>query len=118
MVNAFTFSKACLYAFKNGDIQTRRDILGNIGSNQRLNDKNLYIDMDSWLTELKKAENTYLEEIERFELKKVNEYKPVYTFDSFFPLMCALVDKVRTELQKSPHPPHIPDLSKWIDTTT
>lgn len=132
MVNAFTFSKACLHAFNNGDIQTRRDILGNIGSNQRLNEKNLYVDIHSWLTAIKKTETEYMEEKMRFELKNVNEYKPVYTFESVFPLLCAsedevrnanpainevipsLLKKIRLALMQSTDPPHIPDLSKWM----
>jgi DNA invertase Pin-like site-specific DNA recombinase len=116
--NAFIFSRVSLHAFKNGDIQTRREVLASLGSNHQLNDKNLSIDLHSWLAMLKSGEDELLPEIERLELKESNDSNAKGAFNSFSPLMCALVDRVRTELKKSPHPPHIPDLSKWIDTTT
>jgi hypothetical protein len=150
--NAFTFCRASLHAFKHGDIQTRREVLASLGSNHQLNDKNLCIDLHSWLTMLKSGEDELAHEMERLELNTSNADKAKGTFNSFSPLMCgpedkvgianlsisqhlcgpedkvgianlsisqhlcALVDKVRTALEKSPHPPHIPDLSKWIDT--
>jgi DNA invertase Pin-like site-specific DNA recombinase len=112
--NALTFSRASLNAFKNGDVATRRGILASLGWNHQLNNKNLCIDLHSWLTALKSGKNELMPEIDRLELEKGNAGNVQRQFNSFSPLMCALVDKVRTELRNSPQPPFIPDLSKWL----
>lgn len=132
MENAFTFSRASLHAFTHGDVQTRRDVLASLGSNHQLNGKNLCIDLHSWLTMLKSGEDELLPEMERFELETGNASKAKAAFNSFSPLMCTLVDKVRTanlasndrmeavldrvraEMVKLPTPPTIPDLSAWV----
>ena len=68
--NVFHFAKNASVAFMDGSDQVRREILMHIGSNHKLNDKKLFIDLHSWFLRLKEGEILLTSEIERFELSK------------------------------------------------
>jgi DNA invertase Pin-like site-specific DNA recombinase len=112
--NILHFTRAAHFAFKKADPQTRREIFSSLGSNQRLKDKKLLIDLHSWFSTLKKGETKILPEIERFELERVNPDKAKINFLQISLLVRGVVEDVRTELMKSEKIPHIPDLSHWV----
>jgi DNA invertase Pin-like site-specific DNA recombinase len=111
--NAFHFCYAALYALKEGTMQTRKDVLAHIGSNQRLMEKNLYVDVFGWLSAIKRGEQKLLTEKTRFELKWANENKADSANDEIFLLVCGVVDEVRTEFAKITNPT-VPDFSGWV----
>lgn len=68
--NAFHFLKYAKEAFINGDLQTKKEILSALGWNHRLNNRNLLIDMHSWLNVLKTGQNLLLPQLNALELNK------------------------------------------------
>ena len=114
--NILHFMRTAHRAFNEADPQTRRAIVLSLGSNHRLKDKKLLIDLHSWFSTLKKGEINILPEIERFELERTNPDKAKINFLQLSLLVRGVVEDVRTELMKSKTIPHIPDLSNWTDT--
>jgi DNA invertase Pin-like site-specific DNA recombinase len=112
--NVFHFAKAANFAFKKADPKTCREIFSSLGSNHRINDKKLLIDLHSWFFALKKGETELLPKIEQFELEKTNPDKAKINFLQLSLLVRGVVDDVRTELMRSNEIPHIPDLSHWV----
>ena len=110
--NAFHFCRAALHALQNGDTQTRRDLLKHLGSNQRINEKKLCVAVFGWFSVIKSGEEKIMAEMERFEPKESNNDKVKALLNHFSPLMCGLVEQVRTEFAKIPNP-EVPDLSSW-----
>ena len=112
--NTFHFCLAALHALKYGDTATRKSILNSIGSNQRLNQKNLYLERFSWFSILKEGEKMILAELDRFELLKPNENGARSPNSEIFTLWCGVIEDVRRELSKATNP-FVPDLSFWVE---
>ena len=85
--NVFHFAKGAINAFTEANQQTRREVFSSLGSNYKINDGKLLIDLHSWLIVLKKSENEILPEIERLELKNMNACKVNERFSHFSLLM-------------------------------
>ena len=114
--NILHFTRAACFVFKKAAPQTRREIVASLGSNHRLKDRKLLIDLHSCFSTLKKGEIEILPEIERFELEKTNSDKAKMGFLQLSLLVRGVVEDVRTELMQLKQIPHIPDLSNWTDT--
>ena len=77
-------------AFKDGSIQTQREILNSLGLNHRIESKKLFIDLHSWFSVLKNCEKDLLPEIERLERENIHNAKGrTDTFASIRPKLCA-----------------------------
>ena len=88
--NVFHFAKSASLAFKNGDKQTKREIMMSLGWNHVIHERKLFIDLHSWFIKLKNGEKTLLPEIERLELSKnVEDKQYKRDFDSLNTRMCA-----------------------------
>ena len=111
--NVFHFAKGAIHAFTEANQQIRRGVFSSLGSNYKINNGKLLIDLHSWVIVLKKSENEILPEIERLELKNMSACKVNERFSRFSLLMSGVVEAVRTELMKSPRP-NIPNLSQWV----
>ena len=110
--NTFHFSFAVLHALKYGDNTTKKSILNNFGSNQRIYQKNLYLERFKWFTALKEGEDMLLSKIDLLELRKPNEYNAQMTNSEVFSIVRGTIDDVRRELSKATNP-IVPDLSFW-----
>ena len=130
---AFKFSEVSLHVLLNGDMEAKKEVLGNLGSNHCIGDKKIEFSMYSYLTEIKNAEKQFHAEIERLEPKTINACKSPYDLGLSFPTMCGQEDDIRSsnpatfaivaktiqklkkEFKENP-PVHIADLSRWTNT--
>lgn len=88
--NVLHFSTLAIEALKNGNTQTRREILSSIGWNHTLNAKKLFVDLHSWFNVLKDGEKRLLPEIKALELEKiVDPQRQKEAFASIRPKLCA-----------------------------
>jgi hypothetical protein len=87
--------------FNEASEKGRRKMFLDIGENHLLNGKELNIIKPLWLQTVQKNIKVVEPELVRFELEK---YLDAATFNLYFrdmfPLMCALVEEVRTEISK------------------
>ncbi len=76
-------------AFRDGDVQTKREILNGLGWNHRVESKKLFIDLGAWFSVLKNGEKVLLPEIERLERENIHNTKGrTDTFASIRPKLC------------------------------
>lgn len=88
--NVLHFSTLAIDALKNGNTQTRREILSSIGLNHRLDGKKLFVDLHTWFKVLKEGEERLLPEIKALELDKiVDPQRQKEAFASLRPSLCA-----------------------------
>jgi site-specific DNA recombinase len=87
--NVLHFSTLAIDALRNGDTQTRREILSSIGWNHRLDGKKLFVDLHSWFNVLKEGEKRLLPEIKALELEKIiDPQQQKEAFASIRPSLC------------------------------
>ncbi|MEI8269982.1 MAG: recombinase family protein [bacterium] len=87
--NIVHFAYSAGIAFKDGSIQTQREILHSLGLNHQIKSKKLFIDLHSWFSVLKNGEKELMPEIKRLERK--NNYKAkgrTESFNSIRPRLC------------------------------
>jgi len=102
--NVLHFSSLAMEALKNGDTQTKREILNSLGSNHRIEGKKLFIDLHSWFTVLKEGEQRLLPKIKAFELEKsIGTTTQKEAFASLYTDVCAGLDSN----QRSPKAPDL-----------
>ena len=96
----FNFTIKIVDRFQNGELITKKEICHDFGWNWILKDKTLLIDKPQWLEAFKKYKNSVETVFGQFEPEKTFEAKGANnSLDIVRPLMCALVDEVRTEPQ-------------------
>ena len=82
--NIVHFAYCAGVAFKDGDIQTRREILHSLGLNHKIKSRKLFIDLASWFSVLKNGEKELMPEIEALE--RDNNHKTKGRTESFDPI--------------------------------
>ena len=96
--NQFNFTIQIVERFQNGDLDTKKEICHDFGWNWVLKEKKLFIDKPEWLEAFKKYKNSVEAVFGRLEPEKIFENKGVNaSLELVRPLMCALVDEVRTK---------------------
>ena len=73
--NVVHFAYSASTAFKDGDVQTQREILNSLGLNHRIESRKLFIDLRSWFSVLKNGEKELMPDIERLERKNILDTK-------------------------------------------
>lgn len=88
--NVLHFSTLAMEALKHGETQIQREILNGLGWNHHIKAKELFINLHSWFTVLKKGEQELLPEIKALELEKiVDTQERMEAFASIRPKLCA-----------------------------
>ena len=95
--NVVHFAYNASTAFKDGNIQTQREVLNSLGLNHRIESRKLFIDMHSWFSMLKKGEKELMPDIERLEPENMlNATGRNDAFASIRPRLCSILELVRT----------------------
>lgn len=83
------FAYCASTAFKDGDVQTQREILNSLGWNHRIESRKLFVDLYSWFSVLKKGEKELMPRIEALEPDKtLDPQRRMEAFASIRPSLC------------------------------
>lgn len=99
-----TFVENLVTRFVTTDVHTKKKICYDFGWNWVLKEKKLFISKQEWLEPFRKCKKRVESVLQRLELKNsaFNQGRNV-PFDLIRPLMCDLVDEVRTTLDVNKH---------------
>ncbi|MES1225895.1 MAG: zinc ribbon domain-containing protein, partial [Bacteroidota bacterium] len=98
----FNYMVDIVERFKNSDENSKKELCHDFGSNWILKDKKLFISKHEWLESFKKYKDGVETILEQFEPGKVLENKGQNpSFEPIRPLVCDLVDEVRTRITPS-----------------
>ncbi|MGE4557210.1 MAG: zinc ribbon domain-containing protein [Desulfovibrionaceae bacterium] len=97
----FDFANAASAAFREGDIETRRRILSCLGSNLRLKDRKLHVELHPCFRAFQKVKDSQPDKNRRFEPAKPRaQTRQRGGYGVACQLWCTLVDEVRTFLRE------------------
>lgn len=102
IAKALYFSYSAIHTLKKGNYKEKKAVLLDLGSNQHLKEKNLYVSKYTWLYLIKNGELQMKEQKRRLELEAANNTNAQMEKSYFFPLWWDVIENVRTELLNSP----------------
>lgn len=112
LINKFEFVYQAKKRFENGTMQERKQIFLALGRNYTLKDKKLFIDKHKWLESIIEIQKELSDEKEWLEPSKNIENKGLNShFDHLRPLLCGLINEVRTRPEKYNAPCQIKSLA-------
>lgn len=99
--DCFNFTINIVERFTKADSNTKKEICHDFGWNWTLKDKKLFICKQEWLEPFKKYKDGVERVLSRLELDKtIANQKQNVPFDNIRPLVCGLVNEVRTDIDK------------------